>query len=30
MLCERDWILTFYSRKRLATSETPVVLVPAS
>jgi hypothetical protein len=26
MLCERDWILTFYRRKRLATSDAPIVL----
>lgn len=30
MLYERDWILTFYERKRLATSDTPVVLIPAA
>jgi hypothetical protein len=28
MLCERDWILTFYSRRSLATSDSPVVLRP--
>jgi len=30
MLCERDWILTFFHRKSLATSDTPVVLRPAA
>ncbi len=30
MLCERNWILTFYQRKRLATSDTPVILRPAA
>jgi hypothetical protein len=30
MLCERNWILTFYQRKSLATSDTPVVLRPAA
>jgi hypothetical protein len=29
MLCERDWVLTFYRRKRLATSDTPIALTPA-
>lgn len=29
MLCERDWILSFYQRKRLATSDTPIALTPA-
>jgi len=29
MLYERDWVLTFYERKSLATSDTPVVLRPA-
>ncbi len=28
MLYKRDWILTYYQRKRLATSDTPVVLLP--
>lgn len=28
MLCDRDWILTFYQRKRLATSDTPIALTP--
>jgi hypothetical protein len=28
MLCERDWVLTFYSRRSLATSDSPVVLRP--
>ena len=30
MLCDRAWILTFYQRKSLATSDTPVVLRPAA
>jgi hypothetical protein len=30
MLCKRDWILTYYQRKSLATSDTPVVLLPSS
>lgn len=29
MLCEKDWILGFYQRKRLATSDTPIILIPA-
>jgi Protein of unknown function (DUF4238) len=29
MLYERDWVLTFYARRSLATSDTPVVLRPA-
>jgi hypothetical protein len=29
MLYERDWVLTFYARKSLATSDTPVILCPA-
>jgi Protein of unknown function (DUF4238) len=28
MLYDRDWILTYYRRKRLATSDAPVVLLP--
>lgn len=28
MLCERNWVLTFYKRKGLVTSDTPVVLRP--
>jgi hypothetical protein len=30
MLCKRNWILTYYQRKSLATSDTPVVLRPAA
>jgi Protein of unknown function (DUF4238) len=30
MLYERDWILTYYERKRLATSDTPVALLSAA
>jgi uncharacterized protein DUF4238 len=30
ILCRRNWILTFYQRKSLATSDTPVVLRPAA
>jgi hypothetical protein len=30
MLCERNWILTYYQRRSLATSDTPVVLRPAA
>lgn len=26
LLCERDWILTFYQHKKLATSDAPIVL----
>jgi hypothetical protein len=29
MLCEKDWVLSFYQRKRLATSDTPIALTPA-
>jgi hypothetical protein len=29
MLCDHDWILTFYQRKRLATSDTPITLTLA-
>jgi len=29
MLCEKDWILSFYQRRRLATSDTPIALTPA-
>lgn len=29
MLCERDWVLTLYQHKRLATSDTPIALAPA-
>ena len=30
MLYERDWTLAYYQRKRLATSDTPVVLLPSA
>jgi hypothetical protein len=30
MLYKRNWILTYYQRKTLATSDTPVVLRPAA
>jgi hypothetical protein len=30
MLCKRNWVLTFYQRKSLATSDTPVMLRPAA
>ena len=30
MLCQRSWIVSFYQRKTLATSDAPVVLHPAA